>query len=153
MRALEPTETGHLDTRGFRIGYEVFGEPKGRPLLFLPTWQIVNRRFWKGQVPYFARHGFRVVTYDSPGSGLGERTEDSRAFEVDRVVDQGIDLLDHLGVERCDIVGQSKGSIYAVNMASRYPDRVSRAVLIGNNVNPSEPRIATMPTNHTKFTG
>ena len=54
MRALEPAEQGQLESRGFRIGYEVFGEPNGRPLLFLPTWQMVHTRRWKMQVPYFA---------------------------------------------------------------------------------------------------
>ena len=29
MRALEPAEQGHLETRGFRIGYEVFGNIHG----------------------------------------------------------------------------------------------------------------------------
>ena len=74
MRALEPTETGSLDTREFRIGYEVFGDPKGRPLLLLPTWQIVHTRVWKMQIPYFARRGFRVIAHDIPGNGLAERT-------------------------------------------------------------------------------
>ena len=32
-------------------------------ILLLPPWAIVYSRFWKGQVPYLARH-FRVVTFD-----------------------------------------------------------------------------------------
>ena len=34
---------------------------------------IVNSRVWKGQVPYFARHGFRVITFDARGNGRSER--------------------------------------------------------------------------------
>ncbi len=137
MRALEPTEQGHLDTRGFRIGYEVFGGSTGRPILFIPTWQLVHMRIWKMQVPYLARHGFRPIAYDCPGNGLAERTLDERAFEVDRIVDQGIDLLDHLGVPRADVVGFSASTARGVNMAARYPDRVASLTLIGSGVDPT----------------
>jgi pimeloyl-ACP methyl ester carboxylesterase/predicted glycosyltransferase len=100
----------------------------------LPTWQLVHSRFWKGQIPYFARLGFRVITFDAPGNGRAERTTDPRAYEWGRVVDQAVDLLDHLGVAAADVVGQSRGSRYAVNMAARYPERVTKVVLVGNNV-------------------
>ena len=140
MRALEPAESGQLETRGYRIGYEVFGEPTGRPVLLLPTWQIVHMRHWKMQIPYLARHGFRVVAYDSPGNGLAERTEDQRAFEYDRVADQGVDLLDHLGIARADVLGFSRGASYAFNMAARYPEHVTRLVVIGNGVDPTAER-------------
>jgi len=137
MRALEPAESGQLETRGYRIGYEVFGEPAGRPVLLLPTWQIVHMRQWKMQIPYLVRHGFRVVVYDAPGNGMAERTEDDRAFEFDRVVDQGIDLLDHFGIAKADVLGFSRGASYGFNMAARYPERVSRLVVIGGGVDPT----------------
>ena len=100
MRALEPTDRGHLDARGFRIGYEVFGGPTGRPILFIPTWQLVHMRIWKMQVPYLARHGFRPIAYDCPGNGLAERTLDERAFEVDRTCEDAYVLLVNLYRER-----------------------------------------------------
>ena len=46
------------------LGYEAFGDRAGRPLLLMPTWQVVHMRFWRLQIPYFARHGFRVIAYD-----------------------------------------------------------------------------------------
>src|SRR5438105_4853451 len=137
MRALEPTEQGTLQTQGFRIGYEVFGEPKGRPLMFLPTWQITHMRVWKMQIPYFARHGFRVIAHDLPGNGLAERTADSRAFEQDRVADQSVDLLDHLGVARADLIALSASCFRAINIAARHPDRASRLVLVGSPIDPA----------------
>ncbi len=139
MRALEPAERGQLEARGFRIGYEVFGDPAGRPLLLLPTWQIVHMRHWKMQIPYLARHGFRVVAYDAPGNGLAERTEDDRAFQNDRVVDQGIDLLDHLRIAQAGVLGFSRGASYGFNLAARHPERVSRLVVIGGGLDPTLP--------------
>ncbi len=138
MRAREPAERGQLEARGFRIGYETFGDPCGRPLLLLPTWQIVHMRHWKMQVPFLARRGFHVVAYDAAGNGLAERAEDPRAFGYDTVVDQGIDLLDHLGIARADVLGFSRGCHYGLNMAARHPERVTRLVLIANGVDPTK---------------
>ena len=130
MRALEPVESGQLRTRGFRIGYEVFGHPSERCLLLLPTWQISPSRHWDMQVPFLAR-SFRVITYDPPGIGNGQRTDDAAAFELDRVVDYGVDLLDHLGVADAGVVGLSMGAAYGLWMAARHPERVSKLFAIG----------------------
>ena len=148
MRAVEPTKSGHLTLEGFQIYYETFGDPGARPLLLLPTWEIVHSRHWKMQVPYLSRF-FYVITYDSAGNGGGERTQDPAAFEFDRVTDQGIGLLDHLGVRQADVIGFSRGCTYGSRMAARYPERVTRLVLIGNGVKlkPNPPS----PDDPTKF--
>jgi len=129
MRAARPVESGQLSTRGFRISYEVFGDPRAPAVLLLPTWQIAPSLHWKLQVPYLAR-SFRVATFDPPGIGGAERTEEPTAFELDRVVDYGIDLLDHLDVSRAGVVGLSMGGAYGLWMAGRYPARVTRLVLM-----------------------
>ena len=85
MRAVEPRDSGHLKIRGFTIFYEDFGDSAAPPMLLLPTWQIAPSLHWKMQVPFLARSR-RVVTFDPPGIGGGERTTDPRAFKVDRVV-------------------------------------------------------------------
>lgn len=135
MRAIEPEEAGTLHIAGFGISYEVFGAPSAPPVLLLPTWQIVHSRMWKMQVPFLAR-GCRVITFDAPGNGGGERTTDPRAFEYDRIVDQAVALLDHLGVQHADVIGFSRGCAYGLLMAARYPERVLRLVLIGNGTTP-----------------
>ncbi len=129
MRAVAPVESGHLSTQGFEISYEVFGDSGAPAVLLLPTWQIAPSLIWKMQVPSLAR-SFRVITYDPPGIGGGERTEDPAAFELDRVVDYGVDLLDRLGVARANVVGLSMGGAYGLWMAGRYPERVARLVPI-----------------------
>ncbi len=135
MRAIEPTQSGHLTLEGFQIYYETFGDPAAPPVLLLPTWHIVHSRSWKMQIAYLARSCF-VITYDPPGNGGGERTENPAAFEYDRIVDQGIGLLDYLSVAQASVIGVSRGSIYGMWMATRYPERVSRLVIIGNSVSP-----------------
>lgn len=135
MRAIEPVEAGTLVLHGFGIGYEVFGERDAPAVLLLPTWQIVHSRIWKMQVPHLARR-FRVVTFDAPGNGRGERTTDPRAFEYDRIGDQAIGLLDHLGIASASVVGFSRGCDFGIALTARYPERVSRLALIANGVLP-----------------
>ena len=55
------------------------------------------------------------------------------------MVDQAIALLDHLEVERADVLGFSRGCAYALSMAARHPERVTQLVLIGNGVTPDWP--------------
>lgn len=138
MRAIQPNQSGHLKLEGFEIYYETFGNPQARSLLLFPTWTIVHCRQWKMQVPTLAR-SFHVIAYDSPGNGGAERTENTAAFEFDRITDQGVGLLDYLGIPEADVLGVSMGSAYGIWLAAHHPDRVGRLVLISNNVSPEFP--------------
>jgi pimeloyl-ACP methyl ester carboxylesterase len=71
MRVRDADAEGFVEHGGVKIHYEVYGT--GQPtLLLMPSWTIVHKRFWKGQIPYLARH-HRVVTYDGPGNGRSDR--------------------------------------------------------------------------------
>jgi pimeloyl-ACP methyl ester carboxylesterase/UDP:flavonoid glycosyltransferase YjiC (YdhE family) len=129
MRAVEPTAAGRISAHGFEIAYEVSGAPGAPAVLLLPTWQIAPSLHWKLQVPALAR-SFRVVTYDPPGIGGGERTTDPAAFELDRVVDYATDLLDYLSIGRSHVVGLSMGGAYGLWLTARHPERVDRLVVM-----------------------
>lgn len=129
MRATEPRASGNLVIHDFQIYFEDYGDPASPPILLLPSWQIAPLRHWKMQIPHLARTR-RVITYDPPGIGGGERTTDPRAFELDRVVDYGTGLLDHLKIGRADVLGFSLGGAYGLWMAARCPERVNRLFLI-----------------------
>jgi len=131
VRAVEPVETARLRLRGFELAYELFGDPAAPALLLLPTWQITPSRHWRMQVAYLSRFR-RVIAFDPPGIGRAERTTDPAAFELDRVVDYGIGLLDHLGVRRAAVAGVSMGGSYGLWLAARYPERVEKLVLMGS---------------------
>jgi pimeloyl-ACP methyl ester carboxylesterase/predicted glycosyltransferase len=131
MRAVHPNEAGALSVAGFQISYGVFGDACSPPVMLLPSWQIAPSRIWKMQIPHLARY-FRVIAWDPPGIGGGERTTDPAAFEFDRVIDYGVGLLDHLGIERTAIMGLSLGGAFGLWMAARFPERVERAILIGS---------------------
>src|SRR5258706_9589535 len=131
MRAVEPTATGRLKLAGFEIGFEVFGPAAAQTVLLLSPWQITHGRIWKMQTAYLARY-FQVVVVDPPGNGLGERTLDPAAYDYDRIAEQAVDLLDHVGVERADVIGLSRSCVHSLLMAAPFAARVRGAVLIGS---------------------
>lgn len=54
------------------------------------------------------------------------------------IVDSQIKLLDALGIQQLHaVIGSSLGGLCAVNYATRYPDRVNLAILIGSGISTS----------------
>src|SRR5262245_30896001 len=111
MRALYPHTDGYAinPIDGVRLFYEVFGPPDAeRTLMFLPTWSLLHSRIWKGQVPYFARHGFRVVAFDGRGNGRSDRPP--RGYWTEDFARDTVAVLDATGVHRTALVGISAGA-------------------------------------------
>lgn len=108
---------------GEDIWYETAGE--GPPLV-LCHGLGGNTAVWFQQVPHFADR-YRVISWDQRGFGRSSNTE-GRHGPVTAVADLRA-LLDHLGVERCVVVGQSMGGWAALGAALQEPDRVAAVVL------------------------
>ena len=71
----------------------------------------------------------RVIRYDMPGAGLSGPDPD-RIYSDERGVAQLLAVLDHLGVTRVTIAGNSIGGRLAWRFAAAHPERVERLVLI-----------------------
>jgi pimeloyl-ACP methyl ester carboxylesterase len=68
--------------------------------------------------------GYEVADGRGDGANLGAYRHSDFAHDL-------IALLDHLGIERADVLGSSFGSSIAMRTAWLYPDRVRRVVLQG----------------------
>ena len=71
----------------------------------------------------------RVIRYDLPGAGLSGPDPDA-IYSDDRSVAQLLAVLDHLGVRRATLAGNSIGGRLAWRFAAAHPDRVDRLILI-----------------------
>ncbi len=131
MRALEPTLSGSAlnPHDGVRSAYEVFG-PLDAPatVVLLPTWSIIHSRIWKFQAPVFARWGLRVITFDGRGNGRSDRPP--RGYAVGDYVADVLAVLDALAIARAALVGFSAGGRWGIEFAARYPERVTRLLLV-----------------------
>jgi len=115
--------TGHVEHDGERIYVEAVGT--GPPLV-LSHGLGGNHAVWYHQVAAFAGTR-RAITWDQRGFGLSTRRTGPVGPEP--AVDDLLAVLDHLGVERADVVGQSMGGWVAMGFALRHPERVSSLVL------------------------
>jgi 4,5:9,10-diseco-3-hydroxy-5,9,17-trioxoandrosta-1(10),2-diene-4-oate hydrolase len=80
-------------------------------------------------VPVFARH-FDTLAVDQPGYG-GSITGPVTGQYFTHSADALAGLLDELGLDRVDLVGNSLGGGTAVRFALRHPGRAGRLVLMG----------------------
>jgi pimeloyl-ACP methyl ester carboxylesterase len=128
-RARYPDREGYAERNGRRLFYEVYGE--GEPTVFLlPTWTIVHSRFWKAQVPYFARH-FRVLTFDGLGNGRSDRPRDPRAYDYKEFAKDALAVMDETGTESALLFSKSRGAQWALELAANHAERVLGVAFIG----------------------
>ncbi|PHN54033.1 2-hydroxy-6-oxo-2,4-heptadienoate hydrolase [Pseudomonas sp. ICMP 8385] len=85
---------------------------------------------WRGIIPQLAQTR-RVVAPDMLGFGYSDRPADGR-YHQQRWVEHAIGVLDALGIQQADIVGNSFGGGLALALAIRHPERVRRLVLMGS---------------------
>ena len=120
------TQPSWIDVPGGRLAAEAVGD--GPPILFVHS-AIVNRRGWDGVVPIVVEAGYGAITYDM--RGFGESTTE----EVDFVAhDDVLAVLDHFGVGRAAIAGNSMGAIFAQEAVLAAPDRFVAYVWVGGGV-------------------
>lgn len=85
---------------------------------------------WRLVLPVLAQTR-RVIAPDMAGFGFTERVPGA-AYTMQAWVQQALDLLDALDIERADLVGNSFGGALALALAIRAPHRVRRLVLMGS---------------------
>lgn len=85
---------------------------------------------WRLVMPALAERA-RVIAPDMAGFGYSERPLDY-TYSMENWVSQAIGLLDALGIERTDLVGNSFGGALALALTIRHPERVRRLVLMGS---------------------
>ena len=108
---------------GGSLYYETTGS--GPPLLLVSGLSGLAG-FWRLQVPRFAER-FTVVTHDH--RGVGHSSRDAIAYSIEQMAGDTLALMDHLGIDRTALVGQSTGGAIGQHLAAMQPSRISRLVL------------------------
>jgi pimeloyl-ACP methyl ester carboxylesterase len=121
---------------GRRLAYNVYGDPGGRPILYLHGFP--GSRLEAGLTNAAAyRLGLRVVAPDRPGMGRSDPLAGRRITDWPADVAQ---LADALGWERFAILGVSGGSPYALACAAGLGERVSRLAVVAGMGPPDAPQ-------------
>ena len=112
-----------------RDGDDVYFESHGAPdapVVVLGHGAGGNHGIWFQQVPVLAQH-YRVVTWDQRSFGLS--TNNHGHANPRTAASDLLAILDHLGIERAHVVGQSMGGWAALGLAVAHRDRVRSLVL------------------------
>ena len=112
---------------GLRLAYLELGNPKGEPLLLLHGFTDTSRS-WSLVVPYLSN--YRLLIPDQRGHGAADAP--SCCYSTHVYADDARQFMDVLGIKRAAVAGHSMGSMIAITMASEYPERVSKIILIGS---------------------
>jgi pimeloyl-ACP methyl ester carboxylesterase len=84
-----------------------------------------------GWVGALNRAGRRVVALDNRGHGASSKLYEAAAYHSIAMADDVRALLDHLQIERADIMGYSMGARITAFLAVKHADRVCSAILGG----------------------
>jgi pimeloyl-ACP methyl ester carboxylesterase len=118
----------YADVNGINLYYETYGA--GRPMILLHG-GLGSGEMFGPILPILADH-HQVIVVDLQGHG---RTADiDRPLDVRLMADDIAALIDHLGLQKPDVVGYSLGGGVAFQVAIKYPEKVGRLVAASANI-------------------
>ena len=117
---------------GLELAYRETGE--GRPLVLLHGFAASGRQWLDhGPAAALADAGYRVILPDLRGHGDSARTRDPACYPPDVLADDGLALIDGLGLDDYDLGGYSLGGRVVLRMLVRGA-RPARAVVAGQGL-------------------
>lgn len=117
---------------GQPLAYRTVGD--GRPIVLLHGFTGNGLEFLQsGPAPVLARHGYRVIVPDLRGHGDSARPHDPAAYPPDVLADDGLALIDFLGLTDYDLGGYSLGGKVVLRMLARGA-RPARAIVAGQGL-------------------
>jgi pimeloyl-ACP methyl ester carboxylesterase len=87
----------------------------------------MDHSVWALLARAFAHHGFAVLAPDLPGHG---RSTGAALTSIAALADWTAALLDAAGIKAARLIGHSMGSLIALEMAARHPEKVTGLALI-----------------------
>src|SRR3984893_15454690 len=129
-------EMPDFDSDGVRIHYYLEGPEDGPPTVLVHGFCSNFQVNWVGSrwVETLSRAGRRVIGLDNRGYGRSEKPHDP-ALYGQHMVEDVVNLLDHLALDRVDYIGYSMGGQIGLRLLVAHPGRVGRAVTSGIGMN------------------
>jgi len=120
---LAAVRSGHVSYGRYRLAYEAYGEDDGVPALLVHG-ILLDAGINRGIARRMAAEGYRVILLDLLGHGRSDKTTDPKEHRAEFYADQVIAALDQLGIDKALVGGMSLGSITALHVAQKAPQRL-----------------------------
>jgi pimeloyl-ACP methyl ester carboxylesterase len=121
---------GYAPVNGLNIYYEIHSvaDERKTPLVLLHGGGDTIQTSFRYVLPALARDR-RIIAFEQQGCG---RTADiaERPFSFEQSADDTIALLEHLHIDRADLLGFSNGGTITLHVAMRRPQLVHRLIVI-----------------------
>ena len=85
---------------------------------------------WSLHEQFYVSQGFNVLSVDIPGHG---NSEGPSLKSIEEISDWIRSLMRTLDILKITIIGHSQGSLVGIDFASRYPDLISKLVLVAGS--------------------
>ncbi len=134
-----------FDSDGVRIAY--LDEGKGDPILLIHGFASNVATNWRD--PHWlytlTTAPRRAIAYDNRGHGQSEKLYDPSRYGAPTMAEDALRLLDHLAIDRADVMGYSMGARIATFLALAHPERVRSLILAGTGINLVHGMVGTGP--------
>ncbi len=119
-----------VDLDGARLHYQRAGA--GEPVILIHGFASSHAVNWVNTLwtKTLTAAGFRVVALDNRGHGQSQKLYEPALYHSSLMAGDVLRLLDHLGLERADVMGYSMGARIAAHLALEAPAR-ARSLLMG----------------------
>lgn len=113
------------------LHYETLG--RGKPIILLHGW-INSWDVWRTSMIHLSSQGvgYRVYALDFWGFGMSNNESTETAFQIDSYVNMVNQFMEKLGIQEAPIFGHSMGGTVALKFGIRFPEKVSRIVIVGS---------------------
>lgn len=108
-------------------------EGHGAPILLIHGFASNHAVNWLNTLWFktLTKAGYRVIALDNRGHGESEKIYDPAAYDSNLMAGDALRLLDHLDIERADVMGYSMGARITAHLALMAPERMRSAILGG----------------------
>lgn len=128
--ALADEDSQFVEINGLKTHLKTMGQ--GEPVFILLHGFGASLYSWQAVMEPLSRFG-AVIAFDRPAFGLTERPlawEGQNPYSREAQIASVIGLMDHFGVEKAILVGNSAGGTVAMQTALAHPDRVFALILV-----------------------
>ena len=103
---------------------------KEKPTILLMHGSGLTHIVWSFHEQFYSTQGFNVLSVDLPGHG---NSEGPSLKSIEEISDWIKSLMEKLKIEKITIIGHSQGSLVGIDFAARYPELISRLVLVAGS--------------------
>jgi pimeloyl-ACP methyl ester carboxylesterase len=128
---------GKVDTiisDGFKIAFESVGDKKNSSILLINGFRAPASTWSPDFVLGLVEEGYHVVKIDNRDVGLSCNlsSKKKQIYTLQDMANDGVLVMDKLGIGNFHVVGSSMGGMIAQTMAIDYPDRVASLISISS---------------------